>query len=182
MANDSAQAWIQQLDGVLSNITSSAADEVPLSLGEQLSSLDPQLLRMVVESAYTTSSPEAAALLVLIASQTGIDQTIRETARSYANELLHTGAEESIPAEDEFVAASIQQSRHEGEQILLTCWRIPDGRLEACVFLLNWRGDGLKDYYRTRGLAEPEWQQLREHTATMRYITQTIRHEPKIAP
>ena len=164
MMNDSAQVWIQQLDGVLTNLTSTAPDAVSQSLGEQLSSLDPQLLGMVVENAYTTASPEAAALLELIASQSGIERTVRETARKYATELSHAAAAQSLSTDDQFVAASVQESRHDGEQILLTCWRVPDGRFEACVFLLNWRGDGLKDYYRTRGLSEPEWLQLREHT------------------
>jgi hypothetical protein len=31
------------------------------------------------------------------------------------------------------------------------------------VFLLDWRGDGLKDFYRTRGMSHEEWLALVEH-------------------
>src|SRR5262249_23603076 len=53
--------------------------------------------------------------------------------------------------------------RERGEQILLLGWRLSGGEIEAFVFLLDWRGDGLKDFYATRRLTDAEWRQLVEH-------------------
>jgi hypothetical protein len=67
------------------------------------------------------------------------------------------------PDEEHFYAGWVQQGRERGEQILMLCWRLPEERFEALVFLLDWRGDGLKDCYRTRDMTGDEWRQLVEH-------------------
>jgi hypothetical protein len=66
---------------------------------------------------------------------------------------------------ERFLAAYIQRSRERGEQILLAGWRLPSGAVEAFVFLLDWRGGGLRDFYRTRSISDDEWQTLVDHNA-----------------
>ena len=42
-------------------------------------------------------------------------------------------------------------------------WRLPNADLEALVFLIDWRGDAVKDFYRTRSMGDAEWDTLVEH-------------------
>lgn len=75
---------------------------------------------------------------------------------------------EPMPSTDteHFYEGWVQLGRETGEQIMLLGWRLPDGEIEAMVFLLNWRGAGLKDYYRTRNMTAAEWRQLVEHNGS----------------
>lgn len=66
---------------------------------------------------------------------------------------------------EQFLSAHVQRSRERGEQILLAGWRLPSGTIEAFVFLLDWRGRGLRDFYRTRSISDDEWQTLVDHNA-----------------
>jgi len=68
--------------------------------------------------------------------------------------------------EERFLSAYVQRSRECGEQILVAGWRLPAGTIEAFVFLLDWRGDGLKDFYRTRSLSDAEWRVLVDHNSS----------------
>lgn len=69
------------------------------------------------------------------------------------------------PSGERFLTAYVQRSREHGEQILLAGWRLPSGAIEAFVFLLDWRGAGLRDFYRTRSISDDEWRTLVHHNA-----------------
>ena len=62
----------------------------------------------------------------------------------------------------------------------MLCWRVPQGDYEAMVFLLDWRGDGLKDYYRTRRMreAEREWHSLARVTSPFEGRVLELKIEP----
>ena len=76
-----------------------------------------------------------------------------------------SGVIPAAPESERFLAGYIQQNRQDGEQILLLGWRIPTSEIEALVFLLHWRGDGLRDYYATHALNDVQWAELIEHNA-----------------
>lgn len=165
-------AWIEQLDTLLalldtSDATDAAASSPEVTSEQQLyaylSGLDPELLAFLVGQVSTQDSPQAAALLERLASLASTPDQVRQQARAAHAEMADRGVLPLAPETEQFVAGWVQQQRERGEQILLLGWRMPSGRLDALVFLLDWRGDGLKDFYRTRELSEAEWRQLVEH-------------------
>jgi hypothetical protein len=158
--------WIEQMDALLGALESgpeNAADEERLV--EQLAAMDPHLLAFLIEQIAAQETPQAAALLELLAGHAQTPEPARAQAREGLRALAAHGVTAPAPGEPGFTAGFIQQARERGEQIMLLCWRQPDASLEAFVFLLDWRGDGLKDFYRTRSMTPDEWDQLVAHNA-----------------
>ncbi len=131
---------------------------------DRLVTSDPDLLTFLVEQVADQESVQAATLLATLTSHTGTPASVRASAEAALARLAERGIHPSSVGPDGFDSGWVQQGRERGEQIMILGWRQPDDQHEAMVFLLDWRGDGLKDYYRTRTISKEEWRQLLEHT------------------
>ena len=155
--------WLEQLDA----LTAAAEGEPDAAHDErllaQLAQADPDLLAFLVEQLAAHATPQAANALELLAARAETPEAVRTAARAAVDELASKGVIAPPPGEERYYAGWVQQGRERGEQILILGWRVPDGSLEALVFLLDWHGDGLKDFYRTRHVTEAEWRELLEH-------------------
>ncbi|MGZ3637437.1 MAG: hypothetical protein ACXVCX_06310 [Ktedonobacterales bacterium] len=166
-ASDTSSAppnsWIEQLDTLLSLLgdDTNAGDEAEFL--RRLTTLDSDLLAFLVERIAEEDSPQAATVLEVVAAQPETPESVRERARAARDALAERGITPTPPGEERFFSGWVQRGRDRGEQILILGWRMPDGAVEALVFLLDWRGDGLKDFYRTRDMQEAEWRELLEH-------------------
>jgi len=158
-------SWLQQLDDLLATLDTHPESGQDTAFMERIEALDPDLLRFLVERMAEQDSPQAAAFLELLAAHAATPEPVRAAAREARDALAARGVIPAAPGEERFLAGWVQQSRETGEQILLLGWRMPVGGVEALVFLLDWRGDGLKDFYRTRDMSDVEWHQLVEHNA-----------------
>lgn len=157
--------WLSQLDDILTMLEGQPETEQEKRLLQRLSTLDPDLLAFLIEQLAAQESPQAAALFDQLASAPATAEPIRERARAALDDLARKGVQPPKPGEESFLAGYVQEGRERGEQILALGWRQADGSLEALVFLLDWRGDGLKDYYRTRSMTDGEWRELIAHNA-----------------
>jgi hypothetical protein len=156
--------WLSQRDDLLRALHDGDALS-ERQLAGSLAGRDPQFIAYLLEQAAAQRSLEAAAFLELVATQADLPAEQREQARQSLAALAADGIFPAAPEAERFVAGYVQQCRERGEQILLLGWRLPAGSVEALVFLLNWRGDGLKDFYTTRQLTDAEWRELIEHNA-----------------
>jgi hypothetical protein len=159
--------WHEQLDTLLMLLQDEPGVEDEGRLADQLAGLDHDLVAFVIERVREQETPEAAAFLELLAGQTGLPDALRAQARAALATLVAQGVKTAAPpvGTERFLAGYVQRCREQGEQILLLGWRLPGGDIEALIFLLDWRGDGLKDFYATRHLADAEWLQLIEHNS-----------------
>ncbi len=160
-----SQEWIAQLDELLSAIQEERTAASEEQLVAHLATLDPDLLAFLVGQISEQPSPEAAGFLELVAAQATLPEETRAQARAGLALLVEQGITPAAPGAERFVAGYVQRSRESGDQIMLLGWRLPNGTIEAMVYLLDWRGDGLKDFYITRHLSDEEWRQLVEHNA-----------------
>lgn len=158
--------WLQQLDDILSSLETEPEAEHDARLLQRVAALDPDLLAFLVEQLAAQESPQAAALFDRLATQPDVPPAARERAAEALAAFAEQGIRPPTPGEETFHAGYVQQGRERGEQVLALSWRLPDGSLEAMVFLLDWRGDGLKDYYRTRSMSDAEWRELVAHNST----------------
>lgn len=157
--------WLQQLDEVIALLDEQSGPNHEERLVERLTTLDPDLLAFLAEQLAAQQTPQAATLFEKLAAESRVPDQIRERARAALGEFARHGIHPVRPGEESFYAGFVQEGRERGEQILALGWRLPGGSLEALVFLLDWRGDGLKDYYRTRDMTEAEWDELIAHNA-----------------
>jgi hypothetical protein len=155
--------WVAQLD----MLTAEGGDEAAHDqwLFDQLAQADPDLLAFLVDQLAGQETPQAAAALEILAANAAAPEAVRSRARAAVDELADKGITAPPPGEERFYAGWVQRGRERGEQILILGWRMPSGTLEALVFLLDWRGDGLKDFYATRGMIDAEWRELVSHNA-----------------
>lgn len=153
--------WLRELDELLARMDVDGArdDEVVA----RMTALDPDLIAFLVARFAEQDTPRAAAALEMLATHTETPEAVRDQARTALAAMAERGVVPGEPGVETFLAGWIQQGRETGEQILMLCWRRAAGDFEAFVFLLDWRGDGLKDFYRTRGMSHDEWLALVEH-------------------
>ncbi len=156
-------SWIEQLDALLSLLGDETHTGDEAEFLRRLTTLDPELLAFLVERIAEEDSPQAATVLEVVATQPETPEHVRERARVARDALAERGIVPAPPGEERFFSGWVQRGRERGEQILVLGWRMPSGGLEALVFLLDWRGDGLKDFYRTRDMQEAEWRELLTH-------------------
>ncbi|MGH2514171.1 MAG: hypothetical protein ACRDHP_00800, partial [Ktedonobacterales bacterium] len=145
-------AWLEQLDALTAETDGEPDAAQEQRLLEQLAQADPDLLQFLIDQLAERETPQAAAMLEILAATTTAPEVVRAHARAAVDELAARNITAPPPGAERFYAGWVQQGRERGEQILILGWRVPTGTLEALVFLLDWRGDGLKDYYRTRGM------------------------------
>lgn len=162
-SSPSPTGWIEQLDALLSLLGDETRPGDEAEFLRRLTTLDPDLLAFLVEHIAEVDSPQAATVLEVVAAQPETPESVRERARGARDALAERGILPTPPREERFYSGWVQQGRERGEQILLLGWRMPGGVVEALVFLLDWRGDGLKDFYRTRDMQEAEWRELLAH-------------------
>ena len=156
-------AWLAQLDELLALAETGPDGGQDTRLVEQVAALDPDLLAFLIQQLAHDESAQAAALLELLAAAPATPAEARGQARGALETLAERGITAAPPGEERVYAGWVQEGRERGEQILILGWRLADGDLEALVFLLDWRGDGLKDFYRTRRMNAGEWAALIEH-------------------
>lgn len=155
--------WLSELDEVLARLDQEPDTTPDAGAIARLTALDPDLLTFLVSHFAEQDSPQAADTLEALALHPQTPEPVREHARSGLRALEERGIMPGASGTERFVAGWVQQGRERGEQILMLCWRMAPEDFEAMVFLLDWRGDGLKDFYRTRRMKDPEWQHLVEH-------------------
>jgi hypothetical protein len=158
--------WLQQLDELLALTAQEPGAEQEDAVLDQLVAADPDLLAFLVTQFAEQDAPQAAALIEMLAAHADVSEAVRAQSRAALATMAERGVQAPAPCKERFYAGWVQQGRERGEQILMLGWRMPSGDIEAMVFLLDWRGDGLKDYYRTRRMRDAEWRQLIEHNAT----------------
>lgn len=155
--------WLEQLDMLTAEIEGEQDTTHEQRLLERLAQADPDLLLFLVEQLAGQESSQAAAALEMLAANAATPAAVRSRARAAVDELASKGITAPPPGTDRFYAGWVQLGRERGEQILILGWRMPAGALEALVCLLDWRGDGLKDFYRTRDMTGAEWRELLAH-------------------
>jgi len=133
--------WLQSLDDILSLLDAQPEAEEDERLLQRLAALDPDLLVFLVEQLAAQESPQAAALCAGLAAHPNVPGPTRERAQAALAALAVQGIRPPTPGTESFYAGAIQNGRERGEQVLALGWRLPDGSLEALVFLLDWRGD-----------------------------------------
>lgn len=162
-ATPSQAGWQDELVALLAEIEAARTPGAEARVFARIATLDPDLQGFLVEQMAAQESPEAAAFLRTLAAQPEAPAAVRERAETALDGLAGRGILPTAPGTATFHAGWVQQGRERGEQIMLLGWLLPDGRMEALVFLLDWRGDGLKDFYRTREISDTEWRELVEH-------------------
>lgn len=161
--HDIPSEWLAQLDALTVEVEGEQDVAHDQRLLDQLALADPEFLAFLIDQVSAQESPQAAAILEMLAASASAPEEARARARAAVDGLAGKGISAPPPGEERFYAGWVQQGRERGEQILILAWRMPTGLLEALVFLLDWRGDGLKDFYRTRGMADAEWRELLAH-------------------
>lgn len=155
--------WQTELATLLAEIDAAHTPEAEAAVITRVATLDPSIQHFLVERMAEQESPEAVAFLQALAARVETPAEVRARAQTGLTALAERGIVAPEGGVEHFYAGWVQHGRERGEQIMLLSWRLPDGRLEGLVFLLDWRGDGLKDFYRTREISDAEWQQLVEH-------------------
>jgi hypothetical protein len=155
--------WQGELVALLEQIEAAQTPEAEAAALAQVARLGPDLQRFLVERMAEHETPETAAFLEGLAAQPATPAPVRDQARAALARLGEYGVAVPAPGVERFYAGWVQLGRERGEQIMILGWRLPAGRLDALVFLLDWRGDGLKDFYRTREMSDEEWRALLEH-------------------
>ncbi|HEY7834457.1 MAG TPA: hypothetical protein VIG30_12855 [Ktedonobacterales bacterium] len=155
--------WEAELTALLAEVEAARTPEAEARVFARLAALDPELLAFLVSRVSGEATPEAAAFLEMLAVNPRASAEVRASARAELGQLAERGVLPAAPGAELFHSGWAQQGRERGEQIMLLGWRVPSGHMEALVFLLDWRGDGLKDFYRTRDLSDEEWRALLEH-------------------
>jgi hypothetical protein len=156
-------AWHEELMALLGELEAAHTPEAEASVLTHVTSLDPDLQAFLIERMTEQENPEAAAFLASLAAHPTTSGDVRTRARAGLATLAERGITPAVLGAEAFHTGWVQNGRERGEQILILGWRLPDDQLEALVFLLDWHGDGVKDFYRTRELSEAEWQELVEH-------------------
>jgi hypothetical protein len=161
--NGAAGPWQDELIALLAELEAARTPDAEADVLTRLAGLDPELQAFLLERMAEQQSPEAAAFLALVAAHAATPSGMRDRAQEALAALARKGIAPPATGEESFYAGWVQVGRERGEQIMILGWRLADGRLEALVFLLDWRGDGLKDFYRTREIDDAEWRELVEH-------------------
>lgn len=158
-------AWQDALLALLGELEAATTPSAQAQVFARVAALEPDLQRFLIDNMLAQASPDAAAFLQALAVQPATPADVRAHARAASAALDEQGIAPPPTGQETFYQGWIQQGRERGEQIMLLGWRLGDGRLEALVFLLDWRGDGLKDFYRTREISSQEWRELVDHNS-----------------
>ena len=155
--------WQNELAALLAEIEAATTPADEARVFGRVAALDPDLQLFLLEHMAAQATPEAAAFLAALAAHPHTPPAVSARARAEPDTLAARDILPPAPGVETFHAGWLQEGRERGEQIMILGWRLPDGRMEALVFLLDWRGDGLKDFYRTREVSPAEWRELLEH-------------------
>jgi hypothetical protein len=156
-------SWQDELTALLAQIDAAHTPDAEAHVLATIAALDPDLQQFLIEQLAEQETSEAATFLAALAAHPVTRATARGQARAALDALAARGVSPPQTAEESFFTGWVQRGRECGEQIMMLAWRMPEDRLEALVFLLDWRGDGLKDFYRTREMNDAEWRELVEH-------------------
>jgi hypothetical protein len=162
-SHPTAARWQHELAALLAEIEAARTPEAGARVLARVAGMAPDLQRFLVARMTEGESPEAAAFLDALAAHPATPDATRAQARGALVTLAERGIVVPATGAESFHAGWVQRGRERGEQIMALGWRLANGRMEGMVFLLDWRGDGLKDFYRTREIGDAEWHELVEH-------------------
>jgi hypothetical protein len=155
--------WPERFAALLAELEAANTPAAEARVMAGVATLDPTMQQFLIAQMAEQGTPEAAAFLAALAAHPETPAAGRAEARAALARLGEQGVTPAAVAAEAFHTGWVQLGRERGEQIMLLAWRLGAERLEALVFLLDWRGDGVKDCYRTRDLTEPEWAELVAH-------------------
>jgi hypothetical protein len=155
--------WQERFAALLADIDGAHTPEAEARVMAGVATLDPTMRQFLIARMAEQCTPEAAAFLATLAAHPETPAGGRAEARTALANLREQGVTPAAPTAEAFHTGWVQLGRERGEQIMILAWRLGETRLEALVFLLDWHGDGVKDFYRTRDLSEPEWDELVAH-------------------
>jgi hypothetical protein len=155
--------WQERFAALLADIEGAHTPEAEARVMAGVATLDPAMRQFLIARMAEQGTPEAAAFLAALAAHPETPADGRAEARTALAHLREQGVTAAAPLVEAFHTGWVQLGRERGEQIMMLAWRLSETRLEALVFLLDWRGDGVKDFYRTRDLSEAEWDELVAH-------------------
>ncbi len=155
--------WQGELVALLNQIEAARSPEAEAGVVARVAALDPDLQDFLLARLAEQDSPEAAAFLAALAAQASTPGALRARAREALDGMAARGIRPPAVGAERFHTGWVQEGRERGEQIMILGWRLPNADLEALVFLIDWRGDAVKDFYRTRSMGDAEWDTLVEH-------------------
>lgn len=158
-----AARWQSDLADLLAELEAASTPAAEAQVLGRLTGLDPDFQQFLVARMAEQATTESATFLAALAAHPRTLPAVRAAARAGLETLAGQGVHPAATGAEAFYTGWVQQGRERGEQIMILGWSLPDDRIDACVFLLDWRGDGLKDFYRTRDLTQDEWRELVEH-------------------
>lgn len=161
--NQGQAAWQDELVALLGEIEAAHTPRAEAAIFTRVTELAPELQIFLLEHMAAQDTSEAAAFVASLAAHANTPDAVRTRASEELAALAARGITPAAPDVESFDSGWAQLGRERGEQIMLLGWRLADGRMEAFVFLLDWHGDGLKDFYRTREISDAEWHELLEH-------------------
>jgi hypothetical protein len=162
-SSSNTPTWQFDLTDLLAEIEAATTPAAEARVLTRLTGMDADFQHFLVARMAEQTNAESATFLAALAAHPGTLADVRAAARAALDRLADQGIHSAATGQEEFYTGWVQQGRERGEQIMILGWRLPDTRIDACVFLLDWRGDGLKDFYRTRDLTLEEWRELVEH-------------------
>jgi len=152
----------QQINMVIGMIRGmESSDEIEAVVGSTFGTLDEGTLRMLIERLEARGDAGAADLLMVL-SAVSTSRAGREAAQRALYALSLRGVQPQLqPAarlgEDIFYKGYVGLMREQGEVPLILGWQRPDGRIQALVFLMDYWGFGLKDFYPTHNLTRRQF-------------------------
>jgi hypothetical protein len=161
--NEPSADWPERFAALLAEIEAARTPEAEARVMASVATLDPALQQFLIAQMREQGTPEAATFLDALAAHPETPASGRAEARAALAQLGEQGVAPASAAAEAFHTGWVQLGRERGEQIMLLGWRLGGAHLEALVFLLDWHGDGVKDFYRTRDLSETEWAELVAH-------------------
>jgi hypothetical protein len=155
--------WQERFAALLAEIEAAQTPEAEAHVMAAVATLDPALQQFLIAQMEEQRTPEAATFLDALAAHPETPAAGRAEARAALARLGEQGVATASTVAEAFHTGWVQLGRERGEQIMMLAWRLRGAQLEALVFLLDWHGDGIKDFYRTRDLSEAEWAELVAH-------------------
>ena len=159
---DLIAALDQQINMVIGAIRGmESSDEIEAVIGSTFGTLDEETLRMLIKQLEGRGDAGAADLLMVL-SAVSTSRAGREEAQRALYALSLRGVQPKLKpsarlGEDLFYKGYVGLTREQGELPLILSWQRPDGNIQALVFLVDYWGLGLKNFYPTSNLTPDQF-------------------------
>ncbi|MFQ6015371.1 MAG: tetratricopeptide repeat protein [Anaerolineae bacterium] len=160
--DDMLAALDEQTDLVIGAVRQlESSDEIEAVIGSTFGNLDEETLLMLIERLEARGDAGAADLLMVLSAVSG-SKVGRKAARRALQKLKLHGIQPQLkPAaqlgSDRFYKGYVGLMREQGEVPLILGWQRPDGKIQALVFLIDYWGRGLKEFFPTHNLTKREF-------------------------